>query len=76
MKVEIRKITDINNEDGELLATINVDTKNISNVCNQVGAAIIDHAKKQWGEDIKPVNDSSIFGGYVRNSRGDVIVAR
>ena len=76
MQVEIRMITDIKNENGKLLDIIKVETKDISKAIHEVGAAMIDHAKKQWGDDAKPKTDESIFGGYMANSRGDVIVAR
>ncbi len=76
MQVQIFKIGDFTWDKDQLLETIQVKTSSLQEVQNQVGGALIRNAKVQWGDDIRAKADSSIFGGYVTNSKGDCIVAR
>lgn len=78
MKIEIRLLDDLKNENGRLLEIVETKGTNYSRTQEVAVSAMIRHAAEIFGQDnYQGVTDQSIFGGYYRNkTNGDCIVAR
>lgn len=78
MKVEIRHLKTLERPSGDLLEIIEVNAqlKDAEQIFAEVGAALIKHGLKTFGENASMVNNETIFGGHVRNkTNGECIIA-
>lgn len=79
MKVEIRRIKNLETPDGELVRVLNLDANALTaeQLAAKVGSAIIEEGKRAFGPDLEMVSNQTIFGGHARDkSNGDCIVAK
>lgn len=78
MKVEIRHLKTLERPSGDLLEIIEVNAhvKNAEQIAAEVGAALIEHGLKMFGEHAQMVNNQTIFGGHSRHKiTGECIIA-
>ena len=78
MKVEIRHLKSLKHPNGDLIeiVEVNANVLNAEQIAAEVGAALIEHGLKTFGEHAQMVNNQTIFGGHVRNkANGDCIIA-
>lgn len=78
MKVEIRHIQNLERPSGTLLeiVEVNAQTLNAEQIAAEVGAALIEHGIKTFGEHAQMVNNQTIFGGHSRHKlTGECIIA-
>ena len=78
MKVEIRHLKTLSNPRGELIEVVEVNAQTMcaEQISAHVGASLIEHGLKTFGENAQKVNNQTILGGHVRNkANGECIIA-